>query len=456
MMLLHSRRLGFAGTAFLAAAVVTSPSARGAIEYDAALGAYRVSDYPKDYPCTPELLAEMDGLLGLGKVTRDRETGVCTVTCNLLIGSNDGTNTYFQVGSPEHPRETLVMRGNLYVCPYYVTGESRHAQWWHAPQRINRLTIGDEDNPAIQAALKFDAPASNERFWLVTGERPEPGGKHTVGRGGQLMVWHGLVTAAKQTKGHEIAGLRLRGDGFVLVNSTLSWVTGMMTYGAYTGWRKTIRVADSVLAHGGAAVVGGTQDLTNCRIVECDTAVLDYGSIDVVLKGCTLEGNRHNWSLRFPGKASPTLICIDCDIGPPRAGNLMQQQETASTRSFRAKGIPLQNPQLISKRHLVIQAIDAEGKPVPNAEIAVRPEQPGTDIDEGRRYLTGTAGRTADSDGPEAILLPEWRQVVTDSATPASPAQFTYTISAAAHGRTTELKGIRPDRSWKVVTVQLR
>ena len=433
----------------------TTP-ARGAIEYDAALDAYRVSDYPKEYPCTPELLAEMDGLLGLGKVARDRETGACTVTCNLLIGSNDGTDTYFQVGSLKHPRETLVMRGDLYVCPYYITGESRHSQWWHARQRINRLTIGDEGNPAIRAALKFDAPASGERFWLVTGERPQPAGKCTVGRGGQLVVWNGLVTAVKQTRGHEIAGLRLRGDGFVFVNSVLSWVKGMMTYGAYTGWRKTIRVVNSMFAHGGVAVVGGKQELTNCRIVECGTAVLDYGSINVVLKGCTFEGNQHNWNLRFPSKASPALICIDCDTGPPRAGNLMQQQETASIRSSRAKGVPLRSPQLISKRHIVVQVIDAEGKPAPNAEVTVQPEQSGTDIDEGRRYHTDSAGRTANSDCPEAILLPEQRQVVIDAATPSNATEFTYTISATAHGRTAEVKGIRPDRSWKVVTIQLR
>ena len=428
----------------------------GDIEYDAELDAYRVSDYPKEYPCTPELLAEMDGLLGLGKVTRDRGTGACTIACNLLIGSNDGTDTYFQVGSLKHLRETLVMRGNVYVCPYYITGESRHSQWWHARQRINRLTIGGEGKPAIQAALKFGALASGEQFWLVTGERPERDGKCTLGRGGQLMVWNGLVTATKQAKGHEIAGLRLRGDGFLFVNSTLSWVKGMMTYGAYSGWRKTIRVADSVFAHGGVAVVGGKQELTNCRIVGCNTAVLDYGSIDVVLRNCTLEGNQHNWNLRFPGKASPALVCVDCDIGPSTTGNLMQQQETASIRGFRAKGVPLRSPQLISKRHIVVQVIDADGKPIPNAEITVRQEQPGADIDEGRRYQTDRAGRTVDSDCPEAILLPEWRQVVTDATASSSATEFSYTVSAAAHGRTAEVKGIRPDRSWKVVTIQLR
>lgn len=450
------RRLTRACIATLVAGMWTSPSVRGAIEYDAALDAYRVSDYPKEYPCTPELLAQMDGLLGLGKVAPDRRTGVCTVTCNLLIGANDGTDTYFQLGSLERPRETLVMRGNLYVCPYHVTGESRHAQWWYARPRVNRLTIGDDGNPAIQAALKFDAPASDERFWLVTGERPEPNGKRTIGRGGQLMVWNGLVTATRPAKGHEIAGLRLRGDGFVFVNSTLSWVKGMMTYGAYTGWRKTIRVVNSVFAHGGVAVIGGKQELTNCRIAECDTAVLDYGSIDVVLRNCTLEGNRHNWNLRFPGKASPALVCIDCDIGPPIEGNSMQQHETAAIRGFRAKGIPLRNPELIFKQHIVVRVIDAEGRSVPNAEIAVQPEQPGTDIDEGKRYRTDRAGRTSDHDGPEAVLLPEWRQTVTDAASPANAAQFTYTISAAAHGRTAELKDIRPDRSWKVVTIRLR
>jgi len=438
-----------------AVAALFAATAAGGIVYDAAVDAYRVVDYPEAHPCTLTLLAQMDALLGVGKMTRDAETGVRTLSCNLAIGANDGTETYFRIGTPERPRETLVLRGNLYVCPYYVAGENPHERWWHAPQRVNRLTLGHVRNPDIRATLKFDASTPPQERWLVTGERPGPGGAHTIGHGGQLVVRNGLITALQQSKGGEIAGLRLRGDGFVFINSTLSWVKGMMTYGGYPGWRKLVQVEGSTFAHGGVALVGGKHELSNCRLVACDTAVLDYGSVDVVLENCTFESNRHNWRLRFPGRGEPGLVCIDCDIGPPQAGNPMSQDKTASIRKLEAKGVPLRNPQFLSQRHVVVRVLDAAGRPAPDAEVAIRAEQPGAGIDEGRRYRTDAAGCTPRQACAQAVLLPERRQTVAAGQAEPPIETFSYVITARADGRSASASGFRPDRSWKTVTLTL-
>jgi hypothetical protein len=440
----------------LGAAMLSAPCALAGIVYDAALEGYRVTDYPAEYPCTPELLAEMDRLLGLGKVKRDSGTGVCTVECPLFIGGHDGTNTYFQVGPPECPEETLIMQGDLYVCPYYIPGESPHEQWWHAPQRVNRLTLGDEHRPEIRAALKFDGAGPEKRLRLLTGVRPDRDGETTIGHGGQFMAWNSLVTALHPSPERSLDGLTLRGDGFVFVNSTLSWVEGMMLYGASVDWRKTVRIADSTFEHGGAVVIGGKLELEGCRLRHCDTAVLDYGSLNVVMRNCTFEDNRCNWQLRFPGRTPPTLECLDCIIGPPQTANPMQRQETASTRALQEEAGTLQNPQFVSKRHLIVRVVDANGEPVPEAEITVRAEQSGAGLDEGKRYHTDATGHTAGETGPGALLLPELRQVVTGEQSPPATTQFTYTITAVAGGRTASIEGVRPDRSWGVVTVTLK
>ena len=440
------------------ALVTVALAARGGIEYDAALDAYRVTDYPEEYPCTPTLLARMDALLGLGKMTHAPGASTWRLTCNLVIGANDGTDTYFQIGSTTAPRERHVVRGNVTVCPYHIQGENTSDQWWVARQRINRLTIGDERDPTVRAALTFDAPDSKTHFSLATGERPQPNGKPATGRGGQLLVWNGLVTAQRQEKGWEIGGLRLRGDGFVFVNSTLSWVKGMMTYGASVGWRNRVRVEDSLFEHGATAIVGGKQDLRRCRFVRCGTAVLDYGSLDVTLTECAFQGNRHNFRLRFPGKGSPGLRCIDCTFGPPEGGNPMQQQETATVRQWREKGHTLRKPQCLSLRHLVVEVRDQSGAPLPGADIAVRPEQAGAETDPGRRYRTGPTGRTEGKDGEraEAILLPEWSHTVHEAGdADTGPITFSYTVTAAYGGRTAALRNVRPDQSWKVVTLAL-
>lgn len=434
-------------------------SARGAlagIEYDVALDAYRVTDYPAEYPCTLKLLAEMDSLLGLAKVKRDPVTGVCTVACRLIIGGNDDTNTYFQIGSPERPEETLIMQADLYVCPYYIPGESPHKQWWYGPQRVNRLTLGDEKRPEIRAALKFDGADQAKRLKLFTGVRPDGDGKTTIGHGGQFMAWNALVTALHPSAEGSFGGLSLRGDGFVFVDSVLSWVKGMMLYGASLAWRNTVRIAGSTFEHGDTAVIGGKLELERCRFRHCGTAVLDYGSLGVVMRDCTFEDNRANWHLRFPGKTSPTLECIDCNIGPSQAANVMQRQETASTRALRDRVGTLQDAQFVSRRHLVVLAVDADGEPVHDAEISVRAEQPGADIDEGKRYRTNAEGRTADVAGPEALLLPDLRQVVTGKETPPETTRFTYTIAAAVGDRVASVEGVRVDRSWRVVTLTLK
>ena len=439
----------------LVAAVLT---VRGAIEYDAALDAYRVTDYPEEVPCTPALLARMDALLGVGKMTPAPENNAWRLTCNLVIGANDGTETYFQIGSSTAPRERLVVRGNVTVCPYHIQGENTPDKWWVARQRINRLTIGDERDPTVHAALTFDAPDSKTRFFLATGERPQAGGRPVTGRGGQLMVWNGLITAQRQEKGWEIDGLRLRGDGFVFVSSTLSWVKDMMTYGVNVGWRNRVTVEDSLFEHGATAIVGGKQDLRRCRFVRCGTAVLDYGSLDVTLTECVFDGNRHNWALRFPGKAGPRLRCIDCTFGPSQDGNPMQQQETATVRQWREQGHTLHNPQCLSLRHLVVEVRDETGNPLPGADITVRPEQAGAEMDAGRRYRTGSAGRTEGRDGKraEAILLPEWSHTVPESgAADPGPVTFSYTVTAVHGARTAARENVRPDQSWKVVTLAL-
>jgi len=452
----HPGLIGYAGIAVILG--VSLLSARGAlagIEYDAALDAYRVTDYPAEYPCTLKLPAEMDSLLGLGKVSRDPGTGVCTVASRLIIGGADDANAYFQIGSPECPEETLIMRRDLYVCPYYIPGESPYEQWWYGPQRVNRLTLGDERRPEIRAALKFDGADQARRLRLFTGVRPDRDGKTTTGHGGQFMAWNALVTALEPSAKGSFGGLSLRGDGFVFVNSTLSWVDGMMLYGASIAWRSILRLADSTFEHGDTAVIGGKLEFEDCRFRHCGTAVLDYGSLGVVVRDCTFEDNRVNWHLRFPHKMPPTLECIDCTIGPPADANLMQRQETASTRALREKVGRLQNPQFISKRHLIVRVVDAKGEGVPDAEITIRPEQSGSGIDEGKRYRTNAEGRTADVPGPEALLLPDLRQVVTGEQSPPETTRFTYTITATSGDRIASAAGVRADRSWGIVTVTL-
>lgn len=426
-----------------------------AIEYVSALDAYVVTEFPAGWPCTPERLADMDRLLGLGKMSRAAETGAWTLDCHLVIGANDGTETYFQIGAPDHrTNETLILRGSLYVTPYHVAGESPYQHWWYGPAHVNRLSLGGAEYPEVHAALLFAASERGEVGSLVIGARREADGRVTRGRGGQFMAWNGLVSAADAAPGREIAGVSLAGaDGFVFLNSTLARVKGMMTYGLNAGWRINVRIEDSVFAHGGQVIIGGGPLIfRNCRFHDNDTVVLDYGGMDVTLDGCIFENNRCNWALRFPGKTPGTLALIDCDIGAPRAGNQMEVS-ASHLAAMRDKGESPQMPQALIKRHVVARAMDAEGRPVLKAMVAVRAEQPGCDMDEGMRFVTGADGRTPARGERGAILLMAEKQVVAEEHPSGVINTWTYTINAENDAGRGMVAGFAPARKGGEVSV---
>jgi hypothetical protein len=143
------------------------------------------------------------------------------VTADLTIGAADGSETYVQIGTQSHPQETLVLLGNLTICPYFFFAEKPGAKWWEQPERINRLAVGDR---AAQRRLQT-APAlvlDNTKI-LAVGERDAVGG--------QLHVYNGRVTALRPEKDPRIPPNRVKHSFFgttVLRGATVSWLPGQL------------------------------------------------------------------------------------------------------------------------------------------------------------------------------------------------------------------------------------
>jgi len=417
----------------------------GAIVYDDELNAIKVTDFPEEVACTLERLAEMDGHFGWGKVSYDRAAGTCTVNCNLIIGDNDGTETYFQIGSSENPGETLIMKGILYVAPYYISGEhpAKYIHWWHYPEKVNRLTLGCKNESNVKTTLKF-ACEPGKKYNLVTGMEPEAAGKGKRGKGGQIVMYNGIITALTPKKGYEIPILVFRGNGFVMENSEISHVNGMMTYGA---GKKNYSIKNSVFAYGGTALICGKQRVAGCTFRNCGIAVLDYSSADAELTDCVFENNLVNFKLRHPAKKQHRIVCVDCTFGKPAQSNSFELQRKPKA------GEKL--PVFILKRHLIVEVTDASGKAVPGAEVKIEAEQTGLDS-AGIIITTDAAGKTPGKGDKQAALLTEViKQCVEDSKAP-KVMEFTYTVEASTGDRKVVVKGIKPDKSWKVVGVVLK
>jgi len=408
----------------------------------------RVVDFPKDTPCTLQRLLQMDRLCAWGKVVHDPEQDTYTITGDLCIGLNDGTETYFQIGSREHPHETLIMQGSLVVHPYWIEGQNREEVYWKVPEAVNRLTIGVPGDDSVRAALKFDDKAG-AGYTLSLGAYRATDGTLKRGHGGQLHVHYGIITSVTQEPGCEfgpqsgVGGMHLGGDSVVLDHATLSWIAGAATY----GMGHNAMVHDSLFDHVGTAIINGKHDLVGCTFSNCEVAIKDYGSLDAVLTDCVFQSNDHNWTLTYSDKG---LVCIDCTYDQPPKGNVYQCWKSKRTGQ-------MQYPSFISKRHIVVEVVDEAGKPVPEALVKVRCEQESAEIAENATQETSKLGRTPAKGEDGAILLVEVVKQATDVPNEPKVTEFTYSIEASAEGfAPAKLQDFRPTQSWQVFRIVLR
>jgi hypothetical protein len=420
-------------------------AASAGIVYDGKQDLLWVTDFPAGYPCTLKLLAAADRRNGWGKVSHDEASGTYVVNCHLLIGANDGTTSCFQIGTREAPAEALRLQGNLCVAPFWVEGEN-DGKYWQAPVRVNRLTLGSADDPGIRAALRFDNRRRGE-FGLVIGDYP-PGLRTGANAfGGQIHVYNSVITAARQEAAFACAGFRF-GQETVLENAELSWSAGDLGYGLHAaGAGRTVRIRGTLFAHSGEALSNGTVTANDCTFRNLRCAVSDSGCIDATLVNCTFENNARNWYLRFSPRG---IVCIDCSIGAPAKADLFQAETTASVKEKRYGTV-------FCKRHVVVEVVDSQGKPVAGAQVTIHCEQAVTETVENRQQTTGAAGRTPGTGEERAILLTEYTRKVTDTPGQPEVREYSYTIQVEAKGFAAgTVAGVKPVESWQVVRVALK
>ncbi len=418
-------------------------AASAGVYLDPARDAIVVRDYPPAAPCTLPRLAACDRAYGWGRVAYDAVAQTCAISGDLIIGANDGTETVLQVGSAERPQESLVMRGNLYVHPYFIQGENGEV-YWKAPQRTNALFLGDRTNQSINASLLF-ACTPTDRWTLFCGRLPWQAG--VLQWGGGLYVYNSRIAPLDPAPGCEIGdgreGVYLEGST-VLENARISGVKGML-YRMGPGVNKEFAVRNTVFDHVATPLAGAADRMENCTFRNCGTAVLDRGGLKTELTGCIFNNNERNWSLTYSGDG---LTLVDCEWDAPRLGDIQR----AYVKSDGTKN----HPKLIVRRHVIVEVLDGGGRPVEQAEVSFRPQFDGCDLLR-RRIKTGSAGRTPGRDAPaQALLLTDYMLTATDTPDRPERLDAIYTITAAGAGKCAAAENVRADRAWKTVTVTLK
>ena len=419
----------------LAVVCLCASVAQAAVEYLPDKNVLWVKDYPAEWPCTPQLLARIDRTFGWGKVAYDESTDTCTVTCSLWIGRNDGSDTYFQVGSNAHPKQTLIVNGDVRVHPTWLVGENpdmAHHQK-RALGRVNRLTLGVKGQPGINAQLLIDNRQRAGHTLIVGGFS----GYTTKNYGGQLCVYNSTIAAfgdaligeAKRTQPVHCGGK----DLLELVNATVRGVRGRafgqnLTSGLFEGCQ---------FDNCGIAVQGNYQKaLRGCTFTHCGTAIIPGSRNPLALHNCEFADNKANWSVPYQ-----RLVAIDCTVDSYGKGSYSAERGTF----------------FISKRHVVVRVIDPAGKPAKRAAVrAVAPVEPAAGEFDSWHAVTGADGRTPSPGSKGALLLSEVLvRAPKEKGGQPTRVTYRYTITARAGKRTAQLDGFAPSPDQTETTLQL-
>ncbi len=428
--------------ALIMPAVFCAAPAPAAVFLDLEHNAIVMTDYPPAAPCSLARLAAVDRAFGWGRVVYDSVSNTCVITGDLVIGANDGTESVLQVGSADRLRETLIMRGNLYIHPYFIRG-ANPGKYWQAPKKMNALVLGDRTNGAVNAALLFDCAPTNRRMFSCG---HLPWAVFDAEWGGGLYVYNSRIAPLNPAPGHAIGdgnvGIYLMGST-VFENADISGVNGML-YRMGPGINKDYSIKDTTFERVATPLAGGHQKMQGCRFIACGTAVLDRGSIDAELTDCVFRGNARNWSLTYSDKG---LTCIDCVWDEPGRGDVYGIWTNAAGK--------IQRPKFTCRRHVVVAVADASGKPVAGATVSFKPEQPGCDLLLTRTCATGPDGRTPGKGQAGPMQLTEYIKTATDMPDRPDMQAFTYVITAEQKGRRASIAGFVPDQSWKIANLIL-
>lgn len=389
-------------------------AALAGITYDPATNVIQVMDYPEDAPATLDAILAADQQNGWGRVSYDKAADTYTVKASVWIGIDQGLGTFMQIGRSGHPRETLIIHGNVWVKPPRLSLKRPDGRF----SVVNRLTLGDPTNAAIRATLKI-ACATRGQYAVQVGE----GWGRTRG---DLHMYNSVITAAIPDRDHRLGAQNWYGSDLRVIQSTLSWINGTFMYGVQNG---NGVVEGSTFEHGGIVLQNGGQYARNCVFRDLEIAVAEGGCLNATLVGCTLVANQQNWTLGSVQSEGITLI--DCQVGLPKQPYRINKNNM-TTEQARRPGVTVY-PVYRERRSLVIKVVGTRGKGLSDAFVHVTcPEAP-AEVTHGLT-LTDAKGLTPDKLENKAILITSKKLQATED--PARPQAFSllYTITVQAKG----------------------
>jgi hypothetical protein len=402
---------------------LTALPALGLVVFDADTRTLVVSDFPEAMPARLETLARADRANGWGLLEFEAATQTWKIRANLQIGCNDGSETWMQIGCVTHTNETLLLDGNLILSPYLVIGENNR----YTPQRMNRLTMGNPTNAAIRTVLKITAGHT-----IYSGKLPSTSGTLRNGYGGELHIYHGVLTSASGRR--DIA--RPYWSGFLaLDHAVVSGFNAPALFG--TAWSAKLSrtdICDSIFEDNAGVFGAPAQRAIGCLFRRNTVVIQGLAGNTVQLIGCQLNDNVQNWQLGSGG----TVELVDCVINPG-----------SKPDSYGFNGS--QPARVVSRRHVIVKTVNVDGTPVGGVKIIVAVKPGGDSLIFNNYIETGSDGCTAGIGNQRALLLTEFIAEATETNAP-KIMRYCYDIEATAKsGASGRIESFVPRQSWETI-----
>lgn len=417
------------GWPLLALALIVVSPALSDVSYDEAQRTIHVTGFSQETMGTLQDVLDADREGGWGVVSFDEGTSTFTLNAHLSIGADDGSSTWFRIGTTDRPHETLVIEGDLRVPHPKPLG---HRQY----EGRNMLLIGDSANPDITPTVRFVCEQNEEHGLMVDD--------------GSFAVSHATVTAAAQDRQH-MAKCEILSRDAIITHSTLSWIAGEMTY-HFASMSSPFQHV--VFEHGGIAICNGQHIAEDCVFRDLQTAVFDGGSLDATLVRCRFEGNNRNWLLQ---SSQQGIIAIDCEFGE-------EKDPGPHLRRGRIRDGPWQYPSFVAMRHVVVRVLDKDGQAVEGALVELVESLGELWAVHHGMAKTDAEGRTPAPDQRGALLVTDYVHKATDDVPEPESREcrieeydYRYDIRVTAEGYQTRIvQDIDPDQSWVERTVVLK
>ncbi len=400
------------------------------VNYNQVTNTITIEGYSEKAPLKLKKLYQLDQINDWKKITCDKATDTYTIDAHLKIGNNDGTDACLKIGTKKNPTETLIVKGNVIVSPYFIHGINKRKDWQLAPKGTNLLIIGAQENKLIKASLKI-ACEKQGQYSLYVGLTPEAVKKgKTWTHGGGLKIYNSTLTS----EGKKMGKAFINGQVFVLENAVISKIAGSLTYYLNPKYTSEFKIKDTVFDNLENAISGYKVKISGCTIKNCTTAAGDRGGADFTFENCTFKNNVCNWYLRYTSKG---VTCIDCNIGKTRG--------TSQYRISKRKSKTL-TPSFTSKRHITIKVEDAQGNPVSGAAVVAVANNQAVD----------PVKKNTDKEGKVILLLTEVIKTATSAPVKPKVEEFTYKITITTGNENAFLTKIKPNESWKEFKITLK